>query len=196
MNNSPKMHRPTANIAAVLMILSQILIISASLSAVNDNPNFYSLISLISNTLITALLAVILFRGRKDVAAGVVFLIALMAPLLFVGLDLLSVLTGFDLVLYAAINALSGLVLVVFRGLSAGECLSRGKISAGGGRVLLWMLPILSFGFESAAHMLLCLYDGMNVDEMMLGTLVYEIPQWVGPILMGVSISIPEKADN
>ncbi len=70
------MHRPSSVIAAVLMILSQVLNIAASLSASNDyftRPMF--LISLFGNAVITVMLSVILFRGRKDAFAGVMFLL-------------------------------------------------------------------------------------------------------------------------
>ena len=189
-NSSPKMHRPTAILAAILMSLNQILNIAASLSA------RISLLSLLGNAFITILLVVILFRGKRDTAAGVMLLVTLIAPLLSVGFNLLSVLAGFDQVSYAVVSALSAFVTVVFRGLWAVECLSKGNFSASGGRVLLWMLPALGFLCGIASHALLCLYNGMTVGDIVLAIVVYVAPQWLAPILMGVSLSIQKNSAN
>lgn len=190
------MHRPSSVIAAVLMILSQGLHIAASLSVSSTygTPLFW--ITLFESVLTTIMLSVILFRGRKDVFAGVVLLLTVIAPVVSVAYQLLLVLLNTGSNLYVLLCGLSGLVLAAFRGLSAGECLSNGKISAGGGRVLLWLLPVLCFCVELWAQMILCSYEGMTTGEMVISSLVYLIPQWLGPILMGVSLSVPEKSKD
>lgn len=190
------MHRPSAVIAAVLMILSQGLYIAASLSASSAYVTPFFLITLLGNTLTTVMLSVILFRGRKDVFAGVVLLLAVIAPVLSVAYRLLLVLLNTGSTPYVLLCGLSGLVLAAFRGLSAGECLSNGKISAGGGRMLLWLLPVLCFCVELWAQMILCSYEGMSTGEMVTSSLVYLIPQWLGPILMGASLSVPGKSED
>ena len=190
-----KMHRPSSVFAAVIMILSQGLYIAASLTASSTNITPLFLITLLGNTLPTIMLSVILFRGRKDVFAGVVLLLTVIAPALSAAYRLVLVLLNTGSTLYVLLCGLSGLVLAVFRGLSAGECLSNGKISAGGGRILLWLLPGLCFCVELWAQLLLCSYDDMTTGEMVTSSLIYLIPQWLGPILMGISLSVPEKRE-
>lgn len=190
------MHRPSSVIAAVLMILSQGLYIAASLSASGAYGTPFFGIALLGNTLTTVMLSVILFRGRKDVFAGVVLLLTVIAPVASVAYQLLLARLNTGSTLYVLLCGLSGLVLAAFRGLSAGECLSNGKISAGGGRMLLCLLPVLCFCVELLAQMLLYPYDSMTIGEMVTSSLVYLIPQWLGPILMGVSLSVPEKSED
>lgn len=191
------MHRPSSVIAAVFMILSQVLNIAASLSASNayfTHPTF--LISLFGNALITVVLSAILFRGRKDAFAGVMFFVAGIAPVLSVLYYFSAVLLATESVFYALLCLLSGFLETAFLGLAAKECWSEGNVSVGNGRVLLWLLPVLCFCVELWAQMILCSYDGMTTGEMVTSSLVYLIPQWLGPILMGVSLSVPEKSED
>lgn len=191
-----KMHRTTAVFAAVLMILSQAMNTAASLSISNTYDTSYFLIKLLCNILITVMLSIILFRGRKDTFAGVVFLLAVIEPLLSVAYYFLVMLLVTESILISILYWLSGLATAAFMGLSAIECLTEGNISVGNGRAFLWLLPIMCFFFELARQMLLGMSNGMNTSEMVTSGLVYVIPQWLGPILMGVSLSVPERIEK
>ena len=191
-----KMHRPTAVIAAVLIILNQALNTAAAISVSSTFTTFISKFSLASNTLIAIMLAVILFRGKKDTVAGTVFAITAVVPLFVVGYDFLSLLKGYDGIGYVLANILLGLAVAAFRGLAAVECLGKRKISAGGGQALLWVLPILCFCFALWKQILLCIYDGMNPDETIANCLIVASGQWLGPVLMGVSLSVPNEKND
>ena len=188
-----KMHRPSSAIAAVFVILSEVLDIAASLSSSSTYTTPLFEIRLLGNALITVMLSIILFRGRKDTFAGVVFLITTIPPLFSVVYVHLAVLVVTESILLALLCLLSGLVETAFLGLAAKECLTEGNISVGNGRVLLWLLPILCFCAELWTQMLLYFSDGMITGEMVTSSLAYAIPRWLGPILMGVSLSVPEK---
>ena len=193
MNQSIKMHRTCAVWTAVIMLLAQTLHIAASLSGptVYRTPVFW--VQVVGDALNAVMLSAILFRGRKDAAAGVVFLITAIVPALLVYYHLFSVALSAELRPYFLLCAVSCLVLATFRALSAGECLSKGKVSAGKGRVLFWLLPVLCFGVELWAQMLLSFFNGIHVGETVVGSLIYVTPQWLGPILMGVALSAREK---
>jgi len=189
MKQTTGMHRPTAVIAAVLMIFAQVLNISATFaSSITYTPAF--LLELFGNTLITIGLSVILFRGRKDTVAGVVFLLAIIGPVVSVAWNMLVVAVNTEQVDYAAVCILCGLLLAAFRGLAAGECLSEGKVSAGGARMLLWVLPILCFCADLWARTLLSRHNGVSPGQAVAESLAYTIPNWIGPILMGISLSV------
>lgn len=196
MKQLANMHRPSSVIAAVLMILSQVLKIAASLATFGDHGTSLVLIELIGNALITVLLAATLFRGRKDAFAGVAFLLTAIVPVLSVADQSLLLLMNAGSTFYILLCALSGLLLAAFRGLAAVECLGKGRISAGGGRALLWLLPILCFFVELCAQMLLEFCNGVTDGKMFTGSLIYITPQWLGPILMGVSLSVPGKRED
>lgn len=196
MKQSLHMHRSSSVIAAVLILLSQGLRIAASLSASGAQASPFFGLTLIGNALIAAMLSVILFRGRKDAFAGVVLLLTVIAPMLSVGYHLILVFLNTESLLYVLLCELSGVLLSAFRGLSAGECLSNGKLSAGSGRILLWLLPVLCFCAELWAQIVLCSYNGIPTAEGVTSSLIYLIPQWLGPILMGVSLSVPGKIES
>lgn len=196
MSSSPRIHRPTAIIAAMLMSLTQMSDIFASRASISADTTGFFLMELIVNTLVTVLLVTVLLRGRRDTAAGVLFLVTVFAPLLSAYYQLLSVLLGFEMILYALLCGISGFMMAVFRGVLAGECLSRGGVSAGAGRIFLWILPVVIFLCEAVAHILLCLYGDMNAGEIMLGLVVYVTPRWLSPILMGMSFAARDTADH
>ena len=186
-----KMHRPTAVAAAVFILLSQLLSTSASLSSPNTFAYFLLQIHLIGNIVMALLLSAVLFRGKKDEIAGVVLLITVIPPALL-ALSRLSLLlpTGRP-DLYTLASLFSSLALTAFRGASSWECLSRGQVSAGRCRILLRLLPVLCLCLELWAQILLFLYDGEAIGESLASSLVYLIPNWIGPFLMGISLSIP-----
>ena len=91
---------------------------------------------------------------------------------------------------YVLATVLRGLVAVVFYGIAAVECIGQGKISAGSGRVCLWLFPILIFIF--AALSTVCMYRefGVGTSEIISQILVYTLPQQAGTILMGAALAV------
>lgn len=122
MKESNKMHRASAVAAAIFMILSQLLDIAAARSANTAYTSPFSLLNLLGDTLVTVMLSVILFRGKKDTASGVVFLITILFPVFEVFYELVVLLFTTETAVYALLCLVSALLLAAFRGLLAGEC--------------------------------------------------------------------------
>lgn len=191
-----KMHRGSAVAAAVFMILSQLLNLAAARSSSATYTSPLLLINLLGGTLVTLMLSVILFRGKKDTAAGVVFLITILSPAFEVLYELFILLFATGTTVYVLLYLVSALMLVAFRGLLAGECLSKGKVSKSGGRMLLWLLPILCFCAMLLAQISLNLSNGTSIGGSVAESLIYVIPKWVGPLLMGIALFRPAAREN
>lgn len=191
-----KMYRGSAVAAAVFMILSQLLNLAAARSSSATYTSPLLLINLLGGTLVTLMLSVILFRGKKDTAAGVVFLITILSPAFEVLYELFILLFATGTTVYVLLYLVSALMLVAFRGLLAGECLSKGKVSKSGGRMLLWLLPILCFCAMLLAQISLNLSNGTSIGGSVAESLIYVIPKWVGPLLMGIALFRPAAREN
>lgn len=196
MKQTLKMHRGSAVAAAVFMILSQLLNLAAARSSSATYTSPLLLINLLGGTLVTLMLSVILFRGKKDTAAGVVFLITILSPAFEVLYELFILLFATGTTVYVLLYLVSALMLVAFRGLLAGECLSKGKVSKSGGRMLLWLLPILCFCAMLLAQISLNLSNGTSIGGSVAESLIYVIPKWVGPLLMGIALFRPAARKN
>lgn len=184
---SCKLHRPTAILAALIIAFSQLLEIFAVISS-----PVYSRYWLTNgfDILISVLLVVVLFRSRKDVFAGIVFLLSAMVSLLSVLYDLFSICFTVGMQGYLLMRTLVHFLVAIFHTLAALECLDASRISAGAGRIFLWLLPLLSFDCALAEQMILSINSGMLINEAVFGSMVYTVPQWLGPILMGVALAI------
>ena len=196
MKQTLKMYRGSAVAAAVFMILSQLLNLAAARSSSATYTSPLLLINLLGGTLVTLMLSVILFRGKKDTAAGVVFLITILSPAFEVLYELFILLFATGTTVYVLLYLVSALMLVAFRGLLAGECLSKGKVSKSGGRMLLWLLPILCFCAMLLAQISLNLSNGTSIGGSVAESLIYVIPKWVGPLLMGIALFRPAAREN
>lgn len=199
MHTPVKMHRPTAVIAALLMILSDgmnavVTITNFTLSAV-----YIDILILATHSLLPVLCVVILLRGKKDVFPGVVFAAAALISVLNAWISLLGLLTNLSMNIqtldhYAVTTIICNLVMAVFMVLLGVECLSKGKISAGRLRAVLWILPVVILGCKIWQMVPLYLQDSMTVWETVLAFLTENFPKRLAHILMGVSMSIPQKA--
>ena len=196
MNTTPKMHRPTAIIAAVVMCLFQLTNTAAGISHISSSLQgglsaaILPLFTTVVDIVVTVLLVTMLFRGKKDTAAGVIFLLVAFVPLLEAGWNAWGALAGFDMLDYVLATVLRGLVAVAFYGIAAVECIGQGKISAGSGRICLWLFPILILVF--AVLSTVCMYRefGVGTSEIISQILVYTLPQQAGTILMGVALAV------
>lgn len=196
MNTTPKMHRPTAIIAAVVMCLFQLMNMPAEISHINSSLQgglsavILPLFTTVVDIVVTVLLVAVLFRGKKDTAAGVIFLLVAFVPLFKAGWNALSALAGFDMLDYVLATVLRGLVSMAFFGMAAVECIGQGKVSAGGGWICLWLFPILNLVLAVLSNV--CMYRefGVGTSDMISQILVYTLPQQAGTILMGVSLAV------
>lgn len=200
MQNSLDLHRPTAIAAAVIMLLDRALDIGAFLSSMSPNTAWFMMEG--QDLLIVVLLAVFLFRGKKDTAFGAALMASMMMLLLSMVWDFFSLVagaaTGYDQNLYFAYSGMSMLTTLLLAGfycMTAVECLSQGKISTGRGRWLLWILPLIGFGCSFAANVLMGLYFGQSMEDMVFTSVLYVTLRWLGRSLMGVSFVMQKKTD-
>ena len=201
MKTSRKMHRPTAVIAALLIILCDGMNAAALLFGNSQDPIYVVIILGAMNLLLPVLFVVLLFRGKKDVFAGVVFMFAVAISLFNVGWNALGLLANIfmqahELNDYAISNIIGGIVIAAFMVLLAVECFIGGRISASRARVLLWLLPALVLGCKLWQMIPLYIQDGMKTGEILLSVFSAILPKRLSQILMGVSMSIPQEAEN
>ena len=184
------MHRKTAVAGAALILFSQMLQVIGLLPDIIFTPFDVVAIGIHALTMVT--IAVMLLRGRRDTAAGIVLLLAIIIPLLSAMFGTLAVLMLGEL-FYAVLFLLSGFTEAVFMGSAAKECISEGNISVGKGRVILWLLPVLCLCCELGKTGVYGWFDLRNPETYFWS---YGILRWVGMILAGVSLSVPEKIEK
>ena len=200
MQTSLNLHRPTAIAAAIIMLLDRAMDIGASLSGMSPNIAWFMMEG--QDLLIAVLLAVFLFRGKKDTAFGAALMVSMLLLLLSMIWDFFSLVagaaTGYDRNLYFAyigMSILTTLFLAGFYCLTAVECLSQGKISTGRERWLLWILPLIGFGCSFAENVLMGLYLGQSMEDTVTGSILCVTLWWLGRGLMGVSFGMQKKTD-
>ena len=152
MKISNKVHRVTSILAAVMMLVggifgtvSQLITtINNSVSTGNSAHMLASLPNLVTNALVTILIVVALFRGKKDNAAGIMFVItALLAAVTGVFGRVVLLISNIAMgsfnfypdgflacmMIAVVISLLGGLITVAFRAALAMECFKPGKFS-------------------------------------------------------------------
>ena len=202
MHTPVKMHRSTAVIAALLMILSDGMNVVTVFLDKSEGSLFAAVVLSVFSLLFPIWFVVILLRGKKDIFAGVVFIAAVALSLFTVMFDALSIFAGYvvgsDALSkhFALGDIVIGLVGAVFMVLLGVECLSKGKISVGRLRAVLWILPVVILGCKIWQMVPLYLQDGMTVWETVLAFLTGNFPKRLAHILMGVAMSIPQKAET
>lgn len=209
MNSVPKMHRPTAILAAVFVVLNyameiiagvQVVLSSGHWAMILSSGSWVTMMDLAVETLRVALLLVILFRGKKDVIGGVLFLTLLCRSGLKLLFNVTSALSALAMAVtnemfytYGIMAMLNDLVRIIFCGIAAGECFSKGKVSTSRGKLFLWLLPIFGFVCDVLMGTLVWRCSGVDTNSTVVGSLVSAIPQWIGLVLMGVSLFLPAK---
>lgn len=216
MKISNKIHRSTSIAAAVVMIITLIIGIISQAVSLSSNGMYYdttyiitSVVKLGINSVAALMLIVILFRGKKDSAAGVLIILSAL-PIILVGavgnisgmaayISMKDALPEnmFGCMMTAnVIRVFSHLLNVVFRVFLAVECFKPGSISGGKMKPFLIIMPIVYFVMVPAATMIQSLYMAadMGFGELLLVTLIpaaISAIMYIENVIVGIAFSIP-----
>lgn len=178
MRISNKIHSGTAVAAAVIMLITTFLSVGTNVFTLIANFRYYEnslLISSVSNlaisTITCILMAVVLFRRKKDTAAGIIFAITAV-PVVITGvfgnvtsifsyLSMSNSLENGMLICFIAtslIRLIANVASAAFRVFIAMECFNPGNISGGKMKSFLVILPIASIVLTIFATMVQNLY--------------------------------------
>ncbi len=211
-----KLHRVTAILAAVFMIFTTIFSVISLVRTLRNvaDGGFALILSVVGpgvvNLIISVLFIIMLFRGKKDTAAGIVFILSTIAMLVTGVFSRVSAVITYATMLsmYAVagsmivgnvIGLLSALIGVVFRAAIAVECFNPGKLSAGKAKAILIVLPIVVVILTVASTMatsVMPYIDRMGIAEIIAyvaGNVFAQILSSIPMILMGVAFAIPVK---
>lgn len=212
-----KIHRGASLAAAIVMLIILILGTGSNVITTVTNIHRYentqlltTILNLVINTVSSILLIVVLFRGKKDTLAAVFFLVTAL-PILVRGLvgNITTVFAYLAMrhfdgnmaalgVAATVILFLANLISIVFRVLLAAECFKPGKISGGGAKILLLILPIANILLTAVSTMVRQLYMvfdyGYELGVYFSATLIPAVITAVfsiGIVIMGLAFSIP-----
>ena len=216
MKVSGKIHRGTSIVAAVFMLIFMIVGTGSNILSIISLSKYYETSELLSrvfslaiNAIATLLLILVLFRGKKDSASGIlVILTILMTPARGVFSSVLIIITAFGMLDsmsggIAVCLIASGVILFVahlagigFRALIAAECFKPGKITGGKTKAFFVILPIVNVLMIAVSNMVQQLYlvADYGVSQFLIAVLlptVFTIFTSLGTVLMGVAFSIP-----
>lgn len=216
MTISNKIHRGTATAAGVFLVIVAILgVISQVFSLISNSIHYDSsyiittIVNLVINTASNILLAVMLFRGKKDSAAGVVFILTALpiavrgilggSSVLFTYLAMQGSMNEdvfTSMIVANAIRLVSNILSVLFRILLAMECFKPGNICGGKMKFLLVVLPILVILTSAASIMAQSLYvlTSYDIGQYLVVTLPVAVITAVtnlGLVLMGLALATP-----
>lgn len=214
MKVSNKAHRVLTIVAAVFLLLEMIFAMVGMVRTLVCNLQNGATASIVGqifpmmgSLLIKVFCVIALFRGKKDVAAGALFVLA---ALVRVAMTLISVVSVICMIVadmpgYITVNnlfnLLGGIAVVGLYAFLAFECFKPGKLSGSGMKVLLILLPIFAAILSVIASMVLQIptleYGRMdlfaiNALSMLLGMGISYIPM----LLMGIAFAIPVYEKN
>ena len=206
MQIAKKFHRGSSVAAGIILILGTLIsAISMVLPIIMSNVMDMSISINIgwrnyANWVMTVAMAVMMFRGKKDMAAGILFLVtavygvitSVVRNLVLIGGILINGNSNYmimQIVLYLA----AALIDVAWRVLIALECFMPGKISCSFARFLLILTPILTALTTAAAQVVIFwpISGSSAVWATILPTVVAIILSMVGPLVSCISASIP-----
>lgn len=222
MKISNKLHRASSLAAGIVMLLTilfglltQLISLGSIIAQLTGEAATSYIVTAVSNlmlnTVVSILMIVVLFRGKKDIVACIIFLVtALYVLVAAAGGNISSFIQSFTpayaqysdkSLAYIRVNLvlflLSNLSHVALRGLIALECFKPGKLSAGGARFILIGLPILALVLSLAGSLVQAIsYADGDMAYVVVGFLpvaILNIVNGIAPILMGVSFSIPVR---
>lgn len=222
MKISNKIHRGTSIAAAVISLVMLLLgtgsiIISSLISYASNYERSYAVTSLLStgiSTISWLLMIIALFRGKKDAAAGVMFLVTIL-PIMITGVigNFVNVIVSLEMnssmgaeyvicaVVGSLISIIANLASVALRAAIAVECFNPGKFSGGKMKSLLVILPIANIALSvvSTAVRQLYLAEYYQIGELigliMLPAVISAVTS-IGTVLMGIAFSIPVYETN
>lgn len=215
MKVSGKIHRGTSIVAAVFMLIFMIVGTGSNILSIISLSKYYetsellsSVFSLAINAIATLLLILVLFRGKKDSASGILVILTILMPARGVFSSVLRIITAFGMLDsmsrgIAVCLIASGVILFVahlagigFRALIAAECFKPGKITGGKTKAFFVILPIVNVLMIAVSNMVQQLYlvADYGVSQFLIAVLlptVFTIFTSLGTVLMGVAFSIP-----
>ena len=215
MNVTNKIHRGTSLAAAIPMLI--LMIVGTLIQVLNlfrtrfyyPDAEFIKQIIILAITTFAAFLVIIaLFRGRKDVFSGILFILAALSvfPTAVVGnitLVFTQLTEGYlpenmaaGFVAAAFISLFCNLVVILFRVLLAVECFNPGSLSRGKMKFLLIVLPIISIIATVIMQMVQNLYILADYDfayylSVALLPAIFGAIGSIPTVIMGLSLSIP-----
>ena len=200
MRISNKIHRSTSILAGIFTLLSLLIYLLATLvNAISGMFLPTSILPTLREILVMVLLIIVMFRGKKDPAAGVMALIMLLAATAYdvitYGMQLLRseyFLEYFNsLWLVSRVLALvSAVVYAVFYLLIALECFNPGKISGTGMKALLVVLPVVGVLLFVTNKVLFTCSSGMPLGLALVSGGLLDLLKGIGPIVAGIATSI------
>lgn len=207
-----KTHR-TASIAAAVIMLIVLLLGTASnvftlISFPSTAQNLMTVVNLVIRTLTNILLIVALFRGKKDILAGIFMIVAALPVITGIISGVFSIISSFAvynsmmrgiagcMIAANMIRILANLLNVVFYVLLAVECFAPGQISGSKLRASFLILPCMNILLIAVATMVQQLYVLVDYDfgyylSVALVPAVISAVLSVGTIIMGIAFSIP-----
>lgn len=221
MRISNKIHSGTAVAAAVIMVITAIMTVGTNVLTLIANSRYYqssqmisSLVRLVVTTITCILMAVVLFRRKKDTVGGVIFAITAV-PIIITGvfgkitgifsyLQMAGFMESGMLICFIAaslINLIGNVASAAFRILVAMECFKPGNISGGKMKSFLIILPIVSIVLMMFATMVQNLYMvgdygfGEYLLTMLPGTVLSALFSVVY-VVIGLAFSTPVYEQN
>lgn len=210
-----KLHRGTAITAGVIfliaLIFSVISAVSTLITFISHDMDTATILTTAASTLLNAvsvlLMAVVMLRGKKDTAAGVVFILLTLYVLLanvfnvvtqFLAYSAVSSLFNGYIAAYLLLSLLAGLANVALRVLICVECFKPGKLSGSGAKVILVVTPVLALVLSVLAYLPYAINytTGQDISQLIIMFLSLALGTVIGgiaPIIMGISFSIPVK---
>ena len=200
MRISNKIHRSTSILAGIFTLLSLLVYLLATL--INVISGIFlpaSIPSMLREMLVMVLLIIVMFRGKKDPAAGVMALIMLVAATAYdvitYGMQLIrsELFLAYFNSLWLVSRVLALVSAVVYAGfylLLVLECFNPGKISGSGMKVLLAILPVVGVLLFVANQVLFTCSSGMPLGMALISGGLLDLLKGVGPIVAGIAASI------
>ena len=208
MNVTNQLHRIMSIITAILLIFSLLAGIGSmitSLSTIIRSGNPAALLSALPSHLLgtgsTLVFIIVMFRGKKDLTAGILMLLTVLYPLFMLFTQTITLFGGFlpdYFRIYSLMNLLAMLTMLVFRVLLGVECLACGSLSGGFGKIFLMVPPLVIGLFQALASAVIMLhsYQGTDFIALLVPLVTAAVPALLGSIptlLMGVTFAIPVR---
>lgn len=203
-----KLHRVMSIIAAILLIFSLLSSIGAmvtSLSAIIRSGDPAPMLSILPSHLLgiasIVVFILVLFRGRKDVPAGILLLLTALYPLFTLITQTITLFSGYVphyFRIYSLINMVAIITMLAFRILLGVECLACGCLSGGFGKIFLVVPPLVVGLFQAMANAFIMLqsYQGADFITLLVPLVTAVVPIMLGSIpmlLMGIAFAIPVR---
>lgn len=208
MKVSNKLHRVMSIIAAIFLIIH---LLSSSVSSVTSIINlakagilsslFLNIVTNLAGLGSVVLFIVVLFRGKKDLLAGILMFLTILFPVITIANWMIQLVSGSIPHFYLAYGLtclLADFVLLGFRACLGIECVAGGCLSRGPGKFILMALPFMITFLDALASVFSLIGSSMGADIAVIlpailtsvtGVLFNGIPM----ILLGFAFALPVR---